>query len=43
MEEVRDVIEIMNSEKSPGKDGVKVEMLKAGKEAVAEWCLGGDG
>ena len=36
MEEVRDAIKGMNSGKLPGMNGVKVHMLKAGKEAVAE-------
>ena len=37
VKEVRGAIKRMNSEKSPGVDGVKVEMLKAAKKVLAEW------
>ena len=36
VEEVRDVIKAMNSGESPEVNGVKVKMLIAGKEVVAE-------
>ena len=36
VEEVRDVIERMNSGKLPDMDGVEVEILKVGKEVVGE-------
>ena len=32
VEEVQEAIKIMNSGKSPGMDGVKVGMLKAGRK-----------
>ena len=37
VEEMREAIKRMNSGKSPDVDGIKVDMLKAGKEVVAEW------